>query len=162
MRKAFCLAVLYLRTYINPHTETETWIVSIGGEAGRCSCGMYVSATAHEQQLWRKGCFIWAWPFCAHVCVCVYVCVDGSEKKGELQKASVVEMVQSAEEKSEWETPCVCGRSPAIWTVSSLPPCSPPLLLFLSSPLLTGVLFMEDPFHLSVCYARSPQYMLMR
>lgn len=52
-------------------------------------------------------------------------------------KVSVVETVQSVEKKKERETPRVCGISPAIWTLSSLP-LSPPTLLLPPFPLLSS------------------------
>lgn len=127
------------------------------------------TTAASEQQLWRKGGYIWAWPLCACVLMEVRKRQANCKKRASESECSRKGAIsRGAEKKSEQEAPCVCGRSPAIWT---LPPPNPPrpphppfssTLLFLPSPLPTGVLFMADPFHLSVCYARSPQYMLMR
>lgn len=129
-----------------------------------CVClGMCMMA-ACEQQLWRTGGYIWPWPLC--------VCVDGGvkKKKGSCRRrASESESsrngaISGVKKASERLPVCAAGPQPSGHSPPSFPP-SPLLsspLLFLSSPLPTGVLFMADPFHLSVCYTRSPQYMLMR
>jgi len=47
-----------------------------------CVCVCARATAACEQQLLRKGGYIWSWPLCE------CVCVDGSEKKKEQQKDS--------------------------------------------------------------------------
>lgn len=90
------------------------------------------TTAASEQQLWRKGGYIWAWPLCACVLMEVRKRQANCKKRASESECSRKGAIsRGAEKKSEQEAPCVCGRSPAIWT---LPPPTHPALHTHHSP----------------------------
>ena len=92
-----------------------------------CDCVCMCTVAASEQQHWRKAGYTWAWPLCALMGVIERRrnCSKTASKNERSQKGAISRVKKEKKNK----TPCVCSRSPAIWTPPS-PPSSPfPLLL---------------------------------